>query len=767
MAGQESLGTAELVLTVNDKALRDGIRDAKKFISKELGQAFTVSGRGRQSSGEKRFSDRAQATQVITRRLGDQLQRLSGRGIDVTKQFAALDRAGVALNKGLVEVARAQNKGVQDFIKNEQRKQAAAKRTQAVTGSTLRSPIQGSLRLPGSPIFSARGARLGGQRESIDALFQAQKRRYSLDQQIRSLEAANVNTDKQRAALGEITTAQAQRKFGLAKQLGDQLEFNLRKERDRVREQTRSARATRAEIAEGRRIGRLNVSPVKGSKDLPGSPAFYEEQRRQLDKAIKEGGPRSSIRGSKTLVGSPAFLEEQARRRRGRLQGLQGRISSGLIGGAFPLLFGQGAGAALGGGIGGFAGGGQFGFGLSLVGTLLGQAFDTAIDKAKVLASALADPITNFDALKDSSLLSSRAVERQAQILIDYGQEAQAAALIQKDLNERLGDAEAAERLTEATDTLSRKWAELSLALADVTAGPLTDFINRLNEALGPTVAQRRFEAGIAGFTPEQQTQSRKLLAAQLAKVPIGDDAQVVRVTQNVLKLVQGLFGTSKKRAEAEGAINERLRLQESIQNKNLAIAKEGDRLQGLRLQKSLLELEQQKALNALGKDRTDQTEQAVRLSFVEKIAKIETAITKEIERREDKQRKAAQDLLNLQLQNLKFLPEAEKQGLLREQLGPAIKRARLQGIPLRSISEAREFRDFEVEQQRLRGEAGSQLINSNSQLSGTLQSTAEVVRVLTASMDSLQQKNWEVHVTIPGQNGTKAGIDAVSGLSS
>ena len=55
--------------------------------------------------------------------------------------------------------------------------------------------------------------------------------------------------------------------------------------------------------------------------------------------------------------------------------------SNAIIGGAFPLLFGQGAGAAVGGGLGGAFGGafgGTLGFGLSLVGTAIGQAIDDA-----------------------------------------------------------------------------------------------------------------------------------------------------------------------------------------------------------------------------------------------------------------------------------------------------------------------------------------------------------------------------------------------------
>ena len=62
-----------------------------------------------------------------------------------------------------------------------------------------------------------------------------------------------------------------------------------------------------------------------------------------------------------------------------RKRGLGGAISSGLIGGGFPLLFGQSGAAAVGGAIGGFAGGalgGGFGFALSVIGTAAGQAVE-------------------------------------------------------------------------------------------------------------------------------------------------------------------------------------------------------------------------------------------------------------------------------------------------------------------------------------------------------------------------------------------------------
>ena len=97
--------------------------------------------------------------------------------------------------------------------------------------------------------------------------------------------------------------------------------------------------------------------------------------------AIRAGrGPASPIRGTANMPGSPAALAAAAG---GGVQGgrgisgrLGGAISGSIIGGAFPLLFGQGGGAAAGGAIGGLVGGlaGPGGsFAGSLLGTLLGD----------------------------------------------------------------------------------------------------------------------------------------------------------------------------------------------------------------------------------------------------------------------------------------------------------------------------------------------------------------------------------------------------------
>ena len=77
----------------------------------------------------------------------------------------------------------------------------------------------------------------GGARESINALTNASKTRYRLNQQLNALERAGVNTSKLRAQLGEATTAQAKRQFGLFKKTADSLQFAITKEKDRLRVQ--------------------------------------------------------------------------------------------------------------------------------------------------------------------------------------------------------------------------------------------------------------------------------------------------------------------------------------------------------------------------------------------------------------------------------------------------------------------------------------------------------------------------------------------------
>lgn len=247
------------------------------------------------------------------------------------------------------------------------------------------------------------------------------------------------------------------------------------------------------------------VSPQDpGLVTRPNAEAIAAEQR--LSKAR-----RDAARTAQSLAAAENKQAQQ--RKKASRERLTGALSNAIIGGAFPLLFGQGIGAAAGGATGGAAGGllgGQFGFGLSLVGTAVGTAFDTALQKGQDLARGLKDPIGNFDLLKQNALLSSKAVESQAEALIAAGREAEAYALIQRDLTSSYGDIAALEEYRVAVDELNREWTRVSIEAARFAAAPLTEFLERLRLIISGTPRTR------------EEAQGKRETASDLSKAGLG-----------------------------------------------------------------------------------------------------------------------------------------------------------------------------------------------------------------------------------------------------
>jgi lambda family phage tail tape measure protein len=158
-------------------------------------------------------------------------------------------------------------------------------------------------------------------------------------------------------------------------------------------------------------------------------------------------------------------------------------ISEGLIGGAFPLLFGQGIGASVGGlaggAAGGFAGGG-LGFGLSLIGTALGATLDTLSQTAQDTGKALNYPIEGFEKLKTAGLFASRQQEYYISKLIETGQTSKATAEIQAEMIKKIG-VSGVNDLTELGDSstrLGKAWAEFNLQLQAALAGPMAGLLD-------------------------------------------------------------------------------------------------------------------------------------------------------------------------------------------------------------------------------------------------------------------------------------------------
>ena len=175
-----------------------------------------------------------------------------------------------------------------------------------------------------------------------------------------------------------------------------------------------------------------------------------------------------------------------------------------LIGGAFPLLFGQGLGASAGGALGGFFGGkagGQLGFGLSLVGTAIGQAFDDATRRVTEMGNALRT--LDLSTLEQSAIRISEELKFQVEKLKESGNFARARALVEQTVAQQTGStatvikdiANSGNLLKAAFDEvvasgsvlLGSITAPLAAALAGVlkVVAEIFKFINRIIAAIG------------------------------------------------------------------------------------------------------------------------------------------------------------------------------------------------------------------------------------------------------------------------------------------
>lgn len=408
--------------------------------------------------------------------------------------------------------------------------------------------------------------------------------------------------------------------------------------------------------------------PVSGrlinGQVVPGSPA--DLQQRAGSGGAKPRGPASPITGrlpgGGSLPGSPAALADaerklaQARRKveadTRRLskdetkrsnevrKKVGGAVGSGLIGGGFPLLFGQGAGAAAGGALGGIGGGalgGQFGFALSIVGTAIGQAFDTALQKGQDLAKGLDDPIGNFQLLADAALFSSKAVEKNVASLIAAGREEEAAIAARRDLSQRFGGAENAKALTQATDELNRAWTEATVSLTAFVAGPLADFLKSIATGLGGSPDQGRAvqDNARAMELVNSDPQLRKQFV-DLAKqrgvsldsnLEADDLGKRVELVKEFLQLQGELTGAQREQQQLDAASADAAKRRKDIEALTLGIIRDqarGNRTGELEKARRLLPLQQTKELNILPANATEVDREAVRTKFARELLKID-----------------------------------------------------------------------------------------------------------------------------------------------
>jgi hypothetical protein len=253
---------------------------------------------------------------------------------------------------------------------------------------------------------------------------------------------------------------------------------------------------------------RFNVTPEQVEQRLANLREAAAKRQAKLDEAERQRDVQKlmmlkreedfELRLGRVRERNAAIQQKEAARRT-----KQFGVSDAVIGGAFPLLFGQGAGAALGGalggGIGASVGGGKGGFGGSLVGTLAGQAtIDFAINSALELGNALKKPTQNIQELIKFLGISGSELGANISVLQELGLESTASALALGKLEEIL-QAEGYKNL----DTLSKQltdlenaFSRLKLASANLLAEPLTDFLNWLTD----TIKLISRAGGVGGF---------------------------------------------------------------------------------------------------------------------------------------------------------------------------------------------------------------------------------------------------------------------------
>jgi soluble cytochrome b562 len=213
----------------------------------------------------------------------------------------------------------------------------------------------------------------------------------------------------------------------------------------------------------------------------------------KLENAIL--GTRKAQANATKAAAAPG--EQEAKNKNAMLQ-------NALIGGAFPLLFGGGAGAVVGGFAGGFIPGNPM---MSIVTSALGTMVDQFVASVAEMGVAVTSTSGTFDLMREKALFSSTAVEDQAIALEEQGKVTELANLLTQDLAKSIGGegVRALQALGDETNILTKEWNLLTAQLFALVAGPLADFINALNTVLGGVTTENRLNTLRNEATPAQQ----------------------------------------------------------------------------------------------------------------------------------------------------------------------------------------------------------------------------------------------------------------------
>ena len=354
--------------------------------------------------------------------------------------------------------------------------------------------------------------------------------------------------------------------FNIEKRFNDSLE-RQRKEADDA-EFDRLLKRLNAEENKLNEIDRLRAKIDK---------KVGEDFDKRFTQAVNLRGQSSPVGGAVDIPGSPAAIQRTARNKK-----LRDATSNAIIGGAFPLLFGQGAGASVGGAAGGALGGlagGQFGFGLSLVGTAVGTAVDTLIAKAGDLGKALNPLTADIGALADAAGLAGTENGKLIKSLAAFVGSEKALQLASQQLAVIVGQ-DGVEALKDYGDANTDLSNQLSKAFTDLSAS-IAPFLATITRAVaGKVETIRLVKRGVNEFGSDPAVKSAQ---SDFLRNKITESELEQRIADVVRQKEQATKETAD--AQLQAATGSRINLQ--IAEQELIIAEGRNNLLDERVQKA------------------------------------------------------------------------------------------------------------------------------------------------------------------------------------
>ena len=316
-------------------------------------------------------------------------------------------------------------------------------------------------------------------------------------------------------------------------------------------------KTTNQQIAAAEALQEYSNNLKIGTKEHKAAIAATEKQVRATDKETnaiaKNNEMRRKNRDLANRIGGFG-----GKRRAKTTGGGGGVLSSALISGAFPLLFGQGIPGAIAGGLGGGLGakfGGQMGgFAGGLVATGVLQQMQQLFASVNTLASAFNELNPNIEQATVSLGLNGTAEAERIKLIEKSQGKMVALALVTERMNQAIGEkgVENLKEFSEATRSLGNSF-KLAMTKMQVALAP---FFKALAEAAGTVTGSGKKEterlARIGGSETDPELQR---LEAELAGIgdASGKGRSAAKKVSDRRRKVQNLIDARKKELAKSG----------------------------------------------------------------------------------------------------------------------------------------------------------------------------------------------------------------------